>query len=103
MTDIQIETPAITEVEKNPDIIEESNLYSYVVIGIIAVIIMLIIYLAYSQFISNSDGADAEGFVKGQEQERTDLVIDYNLQQVIDHLNKLQNTIVKKLSSDTGL
>lgn len=95
------ETSNIIQNELKQNSISEDQpvnpIYGYMAIGVIIVVILIVIYLAYEHFINNTE--KSEGFVKGQEQERTDLVMDFNLQQVVDNLNELQRKIVKNLST----
>lgn len=79
----------------------ERGVSSYFVIGIMVIILLVLIYFAYTQFISNRDCDEA--FVKGQTQERSDTAADYNLRDEIKQLDFMQSNMLKKLSNDIGL
>lgn len=91
-----------TLVVKNEDEKQtSSNLVKYFIYGLCVVIIVMACYYAYQQFVENQDKPDA--FVKGLTQERDDPVMDYNLHEAIDDLEKKQQAILQTLSQDSGL
>ena len=67
----------------------------YFTLGVVIICILYILYHAYNKFICNS----RESFVKGNEQERTDTVVDFNLREAIKELENLQNSILTKVSN----
>lgn len=67
----------------------------YFTFGVVIICILYILYHAYNKFMCNSQ----ESFVKGNEQERTDTVVDFNLREAIKELENLQNSILTKVSN----
>lgn len=88
---IQAETPIPVVVKEE----SESNMYSYIFIGVLSVVLLLLLYYAYSRFVSNSI---KDPFVKGNQQERDDPVVDFNLREAIDELRQIQGRVLKTLS-----
>lgn len=80
---------------------EPSNLGNYIIAGVLALILIVLLYYAYDAFISNS--GEEEGFVEGQRQERDDTVVDFNLEDAISALERKQSKILRHLSTDSGI
>lgn len=78
-----------------------SNLIKFLIYGLCVVIIVMMCYYAYNYWVENQDKPDT--FVKGLTQERDDPVMDYNLHEAIDDLEKKQRAILQTLSQDSGL
>jgi hypothetical protein len=58
------------------------------------------VWYAYGKFTENSC---KEKFIKGNQQERDDLVVDYNLSEEIRNLEIMQRQLLKKISNDVGI
>ena len=58
-----------------------------------AIVIGIILYYAYMQFVANLDG-----FTKDLEPEKSDTAADFNLQSAIEDLKKMQANILSTLS-----
>lgn len=91
MSTVQDSSTAIV----SDDTKSESNLYSYIFIGVLLVVLILLLYYAYNRFVSNSV---KEPFTKGNQQERDDPVVDFNLREVIEELKRMQGQVLKTLS-----
>ena len=73
----------------------ESGVYSYIFVGVLSVVLLLLLYYAYNRFVTN---AVKEPFTKGNKQERDDPVVDFNLRETIEELRRLQGQVLKTLS-----
>lgn len=80
-----------TDATKNDD----NSLYSYVFIGVLAVVLILLLYYAYGRFVENSI---KDPFTDGTQQERDDPVDDFNLRDAIKELQNIQKKVVSTLS-----
>ncbi len=56
-----------------------NNTYTYIFAAVLSVVLILLLYYAYSRFVTNTI---EEPMTKGTEQERDDPVIDFNLREV---------------------
>jgi hypothetical protein len=79
---------------------EETSFGTYLLIGLIIVVLCLLGYYAYGKFIENSK---CEPFVKELTQERDDTVVDFNLRDSIKQLESMQKNILSRISSDIGI
>jgi uncharacterized membrane protein YukC len=73
----------------------KKSLVYYFTFGVIIICVLYILYHAYHKFVCNSK----ESFIKGNEQERTDTVVDFNLREAVKELENLQNSILSKVSN----
>lgn len=100
---VPVVTPAVqddlqlSKVDKDTKEGEESNIYSYIFIAILSVVLILLLYYAYNRFVTNSV---KDPFTKGNQQERDDPVVDFNLREVIEELRHTQGLILKTLSEN---
>jgi hypothetical protein len=78
---------------------EGSNLYYYIFIAIVTVLVVFLLYYAYTRFISKQSD---DNFTKGQEQERDDPVTDFNLRESIKELQGMQRNILKTISENAA-
>jgi hypothetical protein len=78
----------------------DSNVVTYVLIGVCIIVVVLLIYYAYKRFIKNSI---KDPFTKGQEQERDDPVVDFNLREAVLELQDMQKQILKTLSDNAQI
>jgi len=69
---------------------EDKKKYTYIAI---AILVAVILYYAYNKFYKNS-----EEFTETTSSERTDPINDFNLREAINELEKMQKTIISKLS-----
>lgn len=79
---------------------KKSNLITILIYTIFIVVVIVCLYYAYQQFTEN---CNSENFSKNPEQERTDPIMDFNLQETIFQLNKQQNNILKGLSNESDI
>jgi cytochrome c-type biogenesis protein CcmH/NrfG len=89
---------ASADTKKDADDKTESNIYSYVFTAVLAVVLIFLLYYAYCRFAENSV---TEPYVKGQEQERDDPVVDFNLRESIKELQNLQRQVMKTISENS--
>ncbi len=82
----------------NPEVtVQGKSKAYYFVLAVIVVCVLYLLYSVYKKFVSNQ-----ESFIKGNEQERTDTVVDFNLTAAIKELENLQNNILSKISNVMG-
>lgn len=79
---------------------EETSMYNYIFIGVLVVVLVVLLYYAYCRFVDNST---SEPLVKGNQQERDDPVIDFNLRESINELQRIQRNILKTLSDNADI
>jgi p-aminobenzoyl-glutamate transporter AbgT len=83
-----------------PVLVEDKKpLMSYIVIAVVVVIIIAALWYGYSQFTKNQK---TQVKVK-KDPERDEAIIDYNLRDEINELEKIQQNVLKNLSSDPGI
>ena len=98
-TKVELVKPDVVVVSSaEPKKEEESQVYNYVFIGILTVVLVFLLYYAYLRF---SEQSIAEPYVKGLEQERDDPVIDFNLREAIKELQNIQRNVMKTLSENS--
>ena len=73
---------------------------SYNSILIIGIMLITVIYFAYTQYKKNSD---EENFINNQQQEKSDYSDDFNLRSAINQLNSLQNNIMSNISENLDI
>ena len=74
----------------------ESSTWYYIIVGICTLCVVVLIYYSYRAWVKNADSSDGRV-------DKDDPVMDFNLKENIDQLEKMQNKILDKLSKDTGL
>lgn len=77
---------------------EANSLYTYIFIGILSVMLLLLLYYAYNRFTTNTV---SDPFVEGNRQERDDPVVDFNLREAINELQQIQARVLKTLSENS--
>jgi ABC-type arginine transport system permease subunit len=75
-----------------------NNTYTYIFAAVLSVVLILLLYYAYSRFITNTV---EEPMTKGTEQERDDPVIDFNLREAIKDLQNMQKNVMATLSENS--
>lgn len=92
--------PTVIDVNAKPVVIEDKKpIMTYIVIAVIIVIVIAAIWYAYSKFTKNQKTTCK---VK-KDPERDEPIIDYNLRDEISELERIQNSVLKNLSSDPGI
>ena len=71
--------------------LQSKSKYTYI---ILAVVVFVVLYYAYTKFYKN-----AEEFTEETASERTDPVSDFNLREAIHELETMQKNILSKLST----
>jgi hypothetical protein len=71
--------------------LQPKSKYTYI---ILAVVVFVVLYYAYTKFYKN-----AEEFTEETASERTDPVSDFNLREAINELETMQKKILSKLST----
>ena len=91
--------PTIPQTINNsmPAVAVDNNIKSYIIIGILSILFIIIIYYAYITFIDNSESL----MIKTEKEDK--IISDFNLKNVIKDLQRLQQKIRSKLSEDTGI
>jgi hypothetical protein len=79
---------------------ESSSALVLILYCVAIVLIFYLLYHSYQQFLENRC---SDGFVAGQQQERSDVVVDFDLQGEIRQLENMQRNILNNLSSNTGI
>lgn len=90
--------PVVTDVKPVAEN-DKGSLTSYIVIAVVVVVIIAAIWYGYSQFTKNQKTPVK---VK-KDPERDEAIIDYNLRDEINELEKIQQNVLKNLSSDPGI
>lgn len=98
-TEVTVEVKTDNSSTDTEETAEKANTYNYIFIGVLAVVLILLLYYAYGRFTENS--SEGEGFVKGNTQERDDPVIDFNLREAIQELQALQRNIMSTISDNS--
>jgi hypothetical protein len=75
---------------------EESSLTTYIIIGVVIVVLAIVIYWAYGSFTEQQSGRDSD-------KSKDKCADGFDLRDAIKDLEKLQKKICSKLSSDTGI
>ncbi len=75
-----------------------NNTYTYIFAAVLSVVLILLLYYAYSRFVTNTI---EEPMTKGTEQERDDPVIDFNLREAIKDLQNMQKNVMATLSENS--
>ncbi len=99
----QFNTPFNTlqnTIQQSTSTYDKSKISTYIVYAVLSIVLIVLIYFAYSKFQENAKGDDN---CKDDSKGGSALVADYNLRDEISDINKKQSTIMKRLSSDTGL
>lgn len=78
----------------------KSNVYTYVVYGVMAIVLIVLIYFAYAKFMESAGGQSCDDAKKS---DSASLVPDYNLRDELKAIDKAQAAILKRISSDVGL
>ena len=80
--------------DKPSDIIQvtKTEINSYVLIGVLAFVLVCLLYYAYVQFTENSNAQDQE--------KNDDPVDDFNLREAIQELQEMQKKILGTLSEN---
>lgn len=96
MPAIKNESPVnLSSIVINDQDLASDGIGAYVFIAIISILIIVLLYYAYSKFAFNKY---SETFTKGVEQERDDPVIDFNLREAIRGLQNRQQQVLSTLS-----
>jgi hypothetical protein len=82
-----------TDNTKDP---EESKLLFYIIVSVCILGVIFMIWYAYTTWVNNSEGKD--GFSS-----KDSPVMDFNLKENIEDLEKQQSKILDRLSKDTGI
>ena len=82
------------------EVTQSTSTYNYIFIGVLSVVLILLLYYAYSRFVENSV---EEPFTKEPAQERDDPVIDFNLREAIKELQALQRNIMSTISDNSDI
>jgi hypothetical protein len=96
ITPVAINEP-IKKIENTTN--SDDSLYSYVFMGVLAVVLIMLLYYAYNRFVENSIN---EPFTEGTEQERDDPVDDFNLREAIKELQAIQKRVLSTLSETSS-
>ncbi len=94
-------TPQITSQSLVETDATKTSLTTYIFISVCVVILLILMYYAYSQFVENSKCNNDEPNKKTTSDDHN--VIDYNLAESIKDLENTQKKILQKLSSDVGI
>jgi len=92
----QLDNQAVNEIVK-----EKSKLTTYILYGVCIIGLIVILYIAYSRFISNSECDDDEP--KKIKKEKDEPVSDYNLYEAIDELKAIQQNVLRNISDDVNI
>lgn len=84
---------------------EKTSLMTYGLIVVFVILVILLLYYAYNQFYANSEDESSDTTKAGDKKskQKDEMISDYNLAEAIDHLEKKQNQILRRLSDDVGL
>ncbi len=91
-------TQPVQLVQSDNKPLEESTGPNKILLGILVIIVILILYFAFSKFTSNKNS-----FSSGLQSEKDDPSGDFNLEECIGNLEKKQNKIVNKLSDNVDI
>ncbi len=97
-----VTTPENTDIVKKAEdsLFQDNTLYTYIFIGVLSVVLILLLYYAYNRFVENSLN---EPFSEGNEQERDDPVDDFNLREAIRELQNIQKRVLSTLSENSDI
>jgi hypothetical protein len=89
----EVQTPVIAEPNS------ENNLYTYIFVGVLVAVLLLLLYYAYGRFVSNSK----KKCKKNADDNADDEVLDFNLREAIRELQQIQIRVMGTLSEQSDI